>query len=203
MEVILDCNQFSDKASAHVYLKEQFGFPDYYGNNLDALYDCLMELSACSILLQNSDALCGAGSYGRAVLDTLKDATRDNPALALFSSPYEAEVKERWGSTAAYREFAEKADRHDKQAAKEGMDQIFAAFSRCMQAGVLPDSTQAQACAAQLQNYITEHFYTCTKEILAGLGQMYVADPRFAENLDRHAAGTAEYVSQILRIYCQ
>lgn len=83
MEVILDCSKCTDRAAAHAYLKEQFGFPDHYGNNLDALYDCLMELSDCTILLQNPAALCDLGGYGTPLLETLKDAARDNPHLAL------------------------------------------------------------------------------------------------------------------------
>ena len=86
MEVILDCSKCSDRSSAHAYLKEQFGFPDYYGNNLDALYDCLMELSDCEILLQNPAALYEMGEYGMALLETLKDAARDNPRLELSAS---------------------------------------------------------------------------------------------------------------------
>ena len=57
MEVILDCTLLTDKATAHPYLKEQFSFPDYYGCNLDALYDCLMELSDCQNILQNPASL--------------------------------------------------------------------------------------------------------------------------------------------------
>ncbi len=83
MEVILDCGQLTDKKTAHTYLKEQFGLPDYYGNNLDALYDCMMELSDCQIILQNPAALYEDNSYGVAVLDTLKDAARSNPYLDL------------------------------------------------------------------------------------------------------------------------
>lgn len=83
MEVILDCTKLTDKVSAHAHLKEQFSFPDYYGNNLDALYDCLTELSDCQIILQNPAALYEGGSYGGAVLDTLKDATQSNPHLDL------------------------------------------------------------------------------------------------------------------------
>ena len=83
MEVILDCTRFTDKGIAHAYLKEQFGFPDYYGNNLDALYDCLVEVSDCRILLQNPTALSAMGEYGAALLETLQDAARDNPSLGL------------------------------------------------------------------------------------------------------------------------
>ncbi len=83
MEVILDCTRFTDKTSSHAYLKEQFQFPGYYGNNLDALYDCLTELGNCQIILQNSAALYEGGGYGDALLETLKEAVRDNPKLEL------------------------------------------------------------------------------------------------------------------------
>lgn len=83
MEVILDCTLLTDKATAHPYLKEQFSFPDYYGCNLDALYDCLMELSDCQIILQNPASLYEEGTYGAALLATLRDAADDNPNLEL------------------------------------------------------------------------------------------------------------------------
>lgn len=84
MEVILDCRRFTDRDAAHTCLREQFGFPDYYGRNLDALYDCLMELSNCRILLQEPAALTALEDYGSALLETLNDAVRDNPGLELY-----------------------------------------------------------------------------------------------------------------------
>ena len=211
MEVILDCTCFSDKASTHAYLKEQFGFPAYYGNNLDSLYDCLTELSDCRILLQNPAALHQMGEYGAALLETLQDAARDNPTLDLScvsvdEASYLAEAKERWGSTSAYQEFEQKTSAcsdHAEQALAEGMDQIFAGFARCMLAGAAPDSAASQALVRQLQDYISANYYTCTKEILSCLGQMYTTDPRFQANIDRHAAGTADYAGRSICIYCQ
>ena len=64
-----------------------------------------------------------------------------------------------------------------------------------MQSGAEPSSAEAQALVKKLQNYITENYYTCTDEILKGLGQMYVADDRFKNNIDKYAIGTAEFVS--------
>ena len=53
-----------------------------------------------------------------------------------------------------------------------------------------------------LQSHITENYYSCTIEILAGLGKMYVADERFKNNIDKHADGTAAYISEAIALYC-
>lgn len=49
---------------------------------------------------------------------------------------------------------------------------------------------------------ITENHYTCTKKILADLGEMYVGDERFKANIDRHGIGTAEFMSDAIKAYC-
>ena len=116
---------------------------------------------------------------------------------------FEKEAKERWGHTQAYKEYEEKRDsnrRHNDLA--EGMDHIMAAFALCMRKGESPDSTEAQNLVKMLQSYITEHYYRCTNEILAGLGQMYVADKRFQNNIDKHGDGTASFVSDAMKVYC-
>ena len=51
-----------------------------------------------------------------------------------------------------------------------------------------------------LQDHITENYYNCTDEILAGLGQMYVADVRFKNNIDKHGDGTAEFIREAIQI---
>ena len=50
-------------------------------------------------------------------------------------------------------------------------------------------------------NNVAANFYNCTDEILAGLGQMYVADDRFRSNIDKSGEGTAEFVSAAIRVY--
>ena len=80
---------------------------------------------------------------------------------------------------------------------------VFAKFAECMKNGHTADLDDAQALVKELQNYITENYYTCTKEILAGLGQMYVADERFKTNIDKNGDGTAEFVSKAIEIYCK
>lgn len=109
---------------------------------------------------------------------------------------YKAEAKQRWGSTEAYREYESREQSPAKQqTAADGLDAIFGEFGRCMKAGEAPQSAAAQALVQKLRQHITDNFYTCTPQILAGLGQMYVADERFRANIDRHGVGTAEFVS--------
>ena len=67
----------------------------------------------------------------------------------------------------------------------------------------LTTAPEAQAAIRDLQQFITDHFYTCTLEILAGLGEMYVADDRFRKNIDEAGGeGTADFVAQAIRAYC-
>lgn len=115
---------------------------------------------------------------------------------------FQAEVKERWGSTQAYAEFEEKKDKVNYQAVSQEMAAIFAQFGALKDLGADHEKVQAQV--KILQDYITEHFYICTNDILAGLGQMYMSDQRFSENIDQMAGpGTAAFASQAIAIYCQ
>ena len=118
---------------------------------------------------------------------------------------YKTESQERWGSTAAYGEYAEKTKDYSGQQWNDlaaGLDGIMAEFAACMKAGNLPTSAAAQELVKNLQNYITAHCYHCTDEILYGLGQMYVADERFKANIDKHADGTATYIRAAITAYC-
>lgn len=116
------------------------------------------------------------------------------------------EVRERWGSTDAYREHEEKTKNYSKEKwseANDGMMAIFAEFASCKSGGASADSDDAQAIAAKLQAHITANYYTCTNEILAGLGKMYVADERFRKNIDKHGEGTAEFAAAAIEVYCR
>ena len=116
------------------------------------------------------------------------------------------EVFERWGNTDAYREHEQKTKNYTKEKwaeANDGMMAIFAEFASCKGSGASADSAEAQALVAKLQTYITENYYTCTDEILAGLGKMYVADERFKKNIDKYGEGTAEFASEGIRIYVE
>lgn len=117
---------------------------------------------------------------------------------------YSAEAKAKWGKTEAYREFEEKtAGQTPEQQRADGsalMD-IFAEFGAIRHTS--PDSGEAQALVAGLQRFISQHYYTCTREILRGLGQMYVAGDTMTENIDKAGGqGTAEFVHRAIDIYC-
>ena len=117
---------------------------------------------------------------------------------------YETEARERWSETAAYREHEQKTKNYTKEKwaeANDGLMAIFAEFAACKDSGVSADSAEAQALVAKLQAHITANYYTCTDEILAGLGKMYVCDERFKKNIDKHSDGTAEFVSEAIAEY--
>ena len=121
-------------------------------------------------------------------------------------SNYETESRSRWGDTAAYREHEQKTKNYTKEKwaeANDGLMAIFAEFAACKESGVSADSSEAQALVAKLQAHITENYYTCTDEIIAGLGKMYVADERFKKNIDKYSEGTAEFAADAIEIYCQ
>ena len=111
---------------------------------------------------------------------------------------YETEARERYGNTASYREHEQKTKNYTKEKwaeANDGLMAIFAEFAACKDSGVSADSDEAQALVAKLQAHITANYYTCTDEILAGLGKMYVADERFKKNIDKYGEVQHGYFS--------
>ena len=119
---------------------------------------------------------------------------------------YETEVCARYGNTEAYREYEQKTKSYTKEKwveANDGLMAIFAEFAACKDSGARADSAEAQALVAKLQEHITENYYTCTNEILAGLGKMYIADERFMKNIDKYGVGTAEFAAEGIRIYVE
>ena len=119
---------------------------------------------------------------------------------------YETEVRERYGGTTAYREHEQKTKNYTKEKWAEAnydLMAIFAEFAACKDSGASVDSAEAQALVEKLQAHITANYYTCTDEILAGLGKMYVADERFKKNIDKYGEGTAEFAAEGIRIYVE
>ena len=119
---------------------------------------------------------------------------------------YENESRERWSETAAYHEHEQKTKNYTKEKwteVNEGLMVIFAEFAACKVSGASADSAEPQALVAKLQTHITVNYYTCTDDILAGLGKMYLADERFKKNIDKYGEGTAEFAAEGIRIYLE
>ncbi len=119
---------------------------------------------------------------------------------------YKSEVRQRWGNTVAYKEYTEKSKDYTQEkwrSIDKGMNDILSEFADCMHSGNPPQSIEAKLLTKKLQQYICDNYYTCSDEILSGLGQMYVADERFKKNIDKSAEGTAEYISKAIDCYCK
>ena len=117
---------------------------------------------------------------------------------------YLHEACECFGNTDAYREHEQNTKDYTKEKwaeANDGLMAILAEFAVCKDSGASADSAEAQALVAKLQAHITANYYTCTDEILAGLGKMYIADERFKKNIDKYGNGTAEYAADAITVY--
>lgn len=133
----------------------------------------------------------------------------DNMAFKKFDraemEKYAEEVKQRWGATDQYSEYAQKSrsrttDQHNALGAQ--LMEIFAEIGKLT--SLEPENEQVQAKVKDLQEFITANYYNCTKDILKGLGSMYIADKRFKENIDKAGGeGAAAFVAKAIEIYCK
>ena len=118
---------------------------------------------------------------------------------------YAAEAKRRWGNTDAYKEYEQKTAGQSREQQKSDGDGLMAIFVRM---GAIrntdPGAPEAQALVKELQDYITDHYYTCTKQILQGLGMMYIAGDEMTANIEAAGGeGTARFAHEAIDIYCQ
>lgn len=117
---------------------------------------------------------------------------------------YARQARESFGQTPEYKEFEEKSKgrtRKEEQELSVGLMGILAGFGRMQEADPADEAVQAQV--KRLQEFITEHFYTCSKEILSGLGRMYAGGGAMTENINKAGGeGTAEYVCRAIEVYC-
>ena len=116
---------------------------------------------------------------------------------------YSEKAREQWGDTPAWKEYEEKSEGRTAQRQRQlgdGLMEIFVRMGQIRHLG--PASSEAQALVKELQSYITAHYYTCTPQILRGLGQMYAAGGEFTENIDKAGgAGTAVFARDAIDIY--
>ena len=117
---------------------------------------------------------------------------------------YEAEIKAKWGNTKAYQEYMQKDIARNGGSYSKAANQLLTMFSELGKLKHLnPDADEVQNKIAGLQQFITDNYYVCTNEILSGLGEMYVCDERFRNNIDKAGGdGTADFVRQAIVVYC-
>ncbi|HOV69551.1 MAG TPA: MerR family transcriptional regulator [Clostridia bacterium] len=135
--------------------------------------------------------------------DTMSFEEFDMSAIKETEKKYSQEVMMRWGETEAYRQSMAKTKKYKKEdwarISKES-DEIFRAFAENMDKS--PSAPETQKLVKKWQDHITKYFYQCTNEILSGLGQMYIFDSRFTENIDKYKKGLAQYMSDAIAVYC-
>lgn len=134
--------------------------------------------------------------------NTMQFEAFDDRQIEALKQQYAEEAAQRYGGTAAYAESQAKTGDLSSEQWKNlfaGCGSIFQAFADCR--GQSPDSDKVQALVEQWKQYITDHFYSCTDEILAGLGQMYTADERFTKTLDAYGVGTAQLMADAIAYY--
>lgn len=115
---------------------------------------------------------------------------------------YEKEVKEKWGNTDAYKESHDMLKNQSKETIQKDGDLMMDIFRKF---GLVKDNkidTEALNLVKELQDFITNHYYKCDNQTLVGLGEMYVADERFKNNIDKKGGtGTAEFVNSCIKTY--
>ena len=79
-QITLDGNKLADASLVHDYLKEMLAFPEYYGNNLDALYDCLTDLSDMEIVIT---APAEDGAFFRRIRSVFTAAASEDATLVV------------------------------------------------------------------------------------------------------------------------
>ncbi len=117
---------------------------------------------------------------------------------------YDDEVRQRWGDTDAYAESARRTAAYgpaEWQAIRTESDAITAAFVEALDRGLESDDPAVQAIVERHWRHLARWFYTPTREMYAGLGDLYVGDPRFTKNIDKAHAGLAAYQRAAMRRY--
>lgn len=177
--------------------KEILENPEY--DRSDAMKKQYELLSMKRDRLNHLLALLGEQMKGNEVM-SFKEFSQED--IKKQREQYREEVKERWGNQDAYQEYADKTKDYDDSTfavlAGKG-DEIIAEFAA--NKDLNPEDPKAQALAKKWQDHITDSYYTCTKEILSCLGQMYTGDSRFQKNIDKHGVGTAQFMADVIAVY--
>lgn len=118
---------------------------------------------------------------------------------------YTKKAKEQWGTSPEFKEFEEKSRNWtdgDKKGVYADFIKIFESFGKIKNSN--PASKEAQELVKELQEYISNHFYKCSDEVLEGLGKMYAGGGEFTDNINSYGGeGTADFVYEAIKVYCK
>jgi len=153
---------------------------------------------------RRTDAMMRAVNAALAVLDDGQGDTMDMQELFDGFDPatYEAEAQERWGDTDAYRESAKRTKRYGQAEWSQIRDEhaaIYADAVAAQQAGTAPDAEVVMDIAERHRDSISRWFYPCSPTMHAGLADMWEADQRFADSIDRFGAGLTAFLATAVR----
>lgn len=189
------------------YRELDFSLSDIAGIVSSPSFDRMRALTEHQTLLMQKrkrlDQLIALVSNAMKGEKTMEFKPFDTSEIDAMRAQYAEEAKARWGNTDAYRESTRRAAKWtdaDKTRMEKESGEIFSGFASLV--GADPADERAQRLVARWKAFISESYYDCTNEILAGLGQMYVADERFTKNIDKFGAGTAKLMSDAISVYC-
>lgn len=157
------------------------------------------------LLTMKKEHLEGLISFARKIKETGVNKMNFQVFDTTKMDEYTKKAKEQWGQTAEYKEYEEKTSKQSPEAQKQALQNfmlIFVEFGKMIDKK--PEDSNVQLKVKVLQDYITDHFYKCSNEILKGLGEMYASGGEFTENIDKAAGdGTAVFVAKAIDIYCK
>ena len=118
---------------------------------------------------------------------------------------YQAQAEILYGKSEAWQEYTQKAKNRTKEQNKNINDKVMDFFVELGRIKHLsPDSMEAQTWVKELQAFFTENFYTCTPQILKGLGEMYAGGGSMTENIDAAGSkGTGAFALEAIKVYCK
>jgi DNA-binding transcriptional MerR regulator len=153
---------------------------------------------------RRADEMIRAVDTALAMLEEAQGGTMDMQQLfdGFDPSQYEAEAKERWGDTEAYRESAKRTKRYGKddwRRIQEEQATIYADAVAALQDGREADSAEAMDLAERHRQSIGRWFYPCGRAMHAKLADLWEADPRYGENMDKHGAGLTAFLAAAVR----
>ena len=179
-------------------IRRLFGDPEF-----DVRAALLLQRRLLTEKLEQAQALVAAVD---AALDALNESTNKPEVETMFRpfadfdpTVYEKEAQERWGDTDTHREAARRTARYSREQWAElraEADGLYQALAARLAAGDPPTAPAVMDLAERHRLHIERWFYPCPTALHRGLGELYVNDPRFTQNIDRYGPGLAKFLRE-------